>query len=415
MRRIGIALLLGIILAPILHAQEVKTGLTSEEKKQAEDLYKQYFAAKAWDDRSKILEQLAAIDHPSKSDVQHFSKRAFALARQGPPVEIKGAKQKCSHPDYPGTYAITLGSAKSGKPTGLFISLHGGGEGAGDGGQIQGLFGSPGQGMINVYPTVIQKETAAWNKEREEQYVLAIIDELKRTFVIDTNRIYLAGHSMGGYGTWSIGPRHADLFAAISPMAGGIFMGGPKQIESGITYNLKNTPIWFYNSMDDQQVRPDSSVVAAEQLEDLKTKYGAFDFVWKKYDDIGHGTPKDGLQPIWTWMMTKKRDPLPKRVLWHSSRAYKRHFYWVRRPAAGGSDVDVERDGNKITVRAGGDGLWLMVNEKMIKFDQPVQVIDDKGKELSNAKVAYSLRAVVESIAAKNDPEMWFSGWIELK
>ncbi|MCX7624596.1 MAG: hypothetical protein N2Z21_00040, partial [Candidatus Sumerlaeaceae bacterium] len=33
-------------------------------------------------------------------------------------------------------------------------------------------------------------------------------------------RIYLVGHSMGGWGTWHIGLRHPNVFAAIAPLAG---------------------------------------------------------------------------------------------------------------------------------------------------------------------------------------------------
>ena len=34
--------------------------------------------------------------------------------------------------------------------------------------------------MIHVYPTVIEKTATAWNKEREERYVLAILPERRR-------------------------------------------------------------------------------------------------------------------------------------------------------------------------------------------------------------------------------------------
>ncbi len=54
-----------------------------------------------------------------------------------------------------------------------------------------------------------------------ERDVLDVISEMKREFSIDDNRVYLMGHSMGGYGSWSIAVNNPDLFAAIGPIAGG--------------------------------------------------------------------------------------------------------------------------------------------------------------------------------------------------
>jgi len=53
-----------------------------------------------------------------------------------------------------------------------------------------------------------------------EQDVLNVIDMVRRDYRIDPDRIYLMGHSMGGYGTWWLGQKHADLWAAIAPMSG---------------------------------------------------------------------------------------------------------------------------------------------------------------------------------------------------
>ena len=39
---------------------------------------------------------------------------------------------------------------------------------------------------------------------------------------IDSDRVYLTGHSMGGFGTLSIAMNHPELFAAIAPVAGGV-------------------------------------------------------------------------------------------------------------------------------------------------------------------------------------------------
>ncbi|MGE0128557.1 MAG: prolyl oligopeptidase family serine peptidase [Blastocatellales bacterium] len=56
------------------------------------------------------------------------------------------------------------------------------------------------------------------NAERD---VLDVIKEMKREFSVDDDRVYLMGHSMGGYGSWAIAVNNPALFAAIGPIAGG--------------------------------------------------------------------------------------------------------------------------------------------------------------------------------------------------
>jgi predicted esterase len=54
-----------------------------------------------------------------------------------------------------------------------------------------------------------------------ERDVIDVINEMKRDFSIDDDRVYLMGHSMGGYGSWSIAANNPNIFAAIGPIAGG--------------------------------------------------------------------------------------------------------------------------------------------------------------------------------------------------
>jgi len=44
---------------------------------------------------------------------------------------------------------------------------------------------------------------------------------MKKDYSIDPERIYLMGHSMGGYGTWSVAMSYPSTFAAIAPISGG--------------------------------------------------------------------------------------------------------------------------------------------------------------------------------------------------
>lgn len=52
-----------------------------------------------------------------------------------------------------------------------------------------------------------------------EQDILDAIRWVQANYPIDPDRVYLFGFSMGGRGTWGIGLRNPDLFAAIAPMA----------------------------------------------------------------------------------------------------------------------------------------------------------------------------------------------------
>jgi predicted peptidase len=66
--------------------------------------------------------------------------------------------------------------------------------------------------------------------ELSEQDVMNVYNMMLDEFNVDRDRIYLMGHSMGGGGTMYLGPKHAEIWAAIAPIAGG--GGRPDQAES---------------------------------------------------------------------------------------------------------------------------------------------------------------------------------------
>ena len=53
-----------------------------------------------------------------------------------------------------------------------------------------------------------------------EQDVLNVLEIVNREYRIDSDRTYLMGHSMGGFGTWWLGQKYAAKWAAIAPMSG---------------------------------------------------------------------------------------------------------------------------------------------------------------------------------------------------
>ena len=73
---------------------------------------------------------------------------------------------------------------------------------------------------------------------------LGITDALKAEFNIDTRRIYVAGQSDGGVGTWNVIMQRPNLFAAAIPLCGA---GDPSQ-----AFRIAKMPIWaFHGARDD--------------------------------------------------------------------------------------------------------------------------------------------------------------------
>jgi len=68
-------------------------------------------------------------------------------------------------------------------------------------------------------------------------------NDVHQNFKIDADRRYLFGFSMGGSGTWSIGTRTPDRWAAIAILAGGTWRERPNH---DLGLNLTQTPVYVY-------------------------------------------------------------------------------------------------------------------------------------------------------------------------
>ncbi len=103
-----------------------------------------------------------------------------------------------------------------------------------------------------------------------ERDVIDVIAEMKRDYSIDPDRVYLTGHSMGGYGTWSVAVNHPDLFAAIGPIAGG---GSPLTVNKLTA--ISHVPEIVVHGDADPTVPVEESrkMVKAAQAAGAKVKY----------------------------------------------------------------------------------------------------------------------------------------------
>lgn len=73
-----------------------------------------------------------------------------------------------------------------------------------------------------------------------------MIQRIKKTYTVDTNRIYVTGMSMGGYGTFRFVAKYPDLVAAAAPLCG----GG----ETNTGQSLSKVPLWVMHGARDTEV-----------------------------------------------------------------------------------------------------------------------------------------------------------------
>ena len=82
---------------------------------------------------------------------------------------------------------------------------------------------APGQATRHGYIVIAPDWTAEHQKQygysaREHAAVLDCLRDACRRFSIDTDRVFLSGHSMGGDAAWDIGLAHPDLWAGVIPI-----------------------------------------------------------------------------------------------------------------------------------------------------------------------------------------------------
>lgn len=80
---------------------------------------------------------------------------------------------------------------------------------------------------------------------------IELLKQLQKRFSIDSNRLYVTGISMGGFGTFDLIERHPNMFAAAVPICG----GG----DATRAFFLKDMPIWVFHGAEDEVVLPEYS------------------------------------------------------------------------------------------------------------------------------------------------------------
>lgn len=134
----------------------------------------------------------------------------------------------------------------------------------------RGWYGARGMGSdFSRIPASAPKNAANPSNlgQLSEADVLNVLKEVRAQFAIDESRIYLIGQSMGGGGTWYLGSKYSDIWAALAPMA----PAAPS--DNSILEGASHLPVMVVMGDADQLVDVNVTRVWVEKMKSLNMNY----------------------------------------------------------------------------------------------------------------------------------------------
>jgi predicted esterase len=260
---------------------------------------------------------------------------------------------------------------------------------------------------------------------REHAAVLRPLRDACKQFSIDTDRVFLSGHSLGGDAAWDIGLAHPDLWAGVLP----IVASADKHV-GRYWENAKYVPLYFVSG------ELDGDKLAKNAVDwDRYLKMTGCDATIVQYQGRGHEHFHDEIQNLFQWMNLHQRNFFPKEFNVTTMRPWDSFFWWVdveglpdnlmilpaewpkngmragefqgkvitSRPASGTPlhRVDVDVKARKVTV-------WL--SPELVNFDEKV-VVNINSKDIKN--ISPNTGVLLEDVRSRGDRQHPFWAKVE--
>jgi predicted esterase len=243
-----------------------------------------------------------------------------------------------------------------------------------------------GQATRHGYITV----AVDWQKPHQRQYeysarehhaVLSCLRDACRRFSIDTDRVFLSGHDIGGDAAWDLALAHPDLWAGVIPI-----VAVADRYCTHYWENARHVPFYVVcGELDGDKIRRN-----ARDLDRYLRRH--FDVTVVEYLGRGHEHFYEEIQKIFAWMELRRRDFFPKEFTCSTMRAWDNFFWWVEvadfperavvapvawppprgtRPLKVSGSIKVS---NTIFVRSGTSRATIWLAPELVDFSQRVEV-----------------------------------------
>jgi len=208
----------------------------------------------------------------------------------------------------------------------VIVYLHGGDERGSDGVKpTQVGLGPVVQATHGRFPAIVIFPQCAsgrfWAMSDQQARVLRALDATLAEWNGDADRVSMTGNSMGGFGSWIIGARHPERFAALAPICGGVrpprgvplptdapsFAREPDP-EAAVARLLTSAhvPVWAFQGASDWLVSPKVSrrLVAAMREAGGQIRYTEYPGVGHNSWDRAYAEPE-----LFPWLLQQKKAP----------------------------------------------------------------------------------------------------------
>ena len=146
-------------------------------------------------------------------------------------------------------------------------------------------------------PFIVVAPQCAAEQWWDAKTLQGLLDFVETNYKVDTDRIYVTGLSMGGYGTWDLALRD-DRFAAIAPIC-----GGGNSVAARYTKSLK-APAWAFHGAKDKAVPIEESEKMVDVMKSQKIEAKL-----TVYPDAGHDswTASYANDQLFEWLLSHRR------------------------------------------------------------------------------------------------------------
>jgi len=254
--------------------------------------------------------------------------------------------------------------------------------------------------------------------QREHEAVLTTLRDAYRRFSVDTDRIFLSGHGIGGDAAWDMSLAHPDLWAGVMPIVATANKYVPHYWE-----NAGFVPLYF----------------VAGELDGLKMSGNAkvFDkYLRKRFDTTiveflgrGHEPFHDEILNLFDWIGRHSRHGPPKDFACNTMRPWDNFFWWIEgqgfpgtvQPAAwpqrGARPTLVEGKvlkENLLKARTAAKQTTFWLSPDLVDFEKPIRITLN-GKKVSGSRdsIKPELTVLLEDVRTRGDRQRPF--WAKLE